>query len=94
LHNKKPRIARFKVFGCPIVVIEHEAPGSINTEFNQVQRGTRGIFVGFTKDQVGWLIHVPEKIKGSHLVISQDAVFDQYLLSRINGSVLEFIGSN
>jgi hypothetical protein len=92
LHNKKPRIARVKVFGCPVVV-KQEAPGSINTEFNQVQRGMRGIFVGFPKDQAGWLIFVPEKIKGSHLVISQDVVFDQYFLSGLNGSVSEFKGS-
>ena len=52
LHNKKPRIARFKVFGCPVVV-KQDAPGSINTKFNQVQRGMRGIFVGFLEDQAG-----------------------------------------
>ena len=36
---------------------------------------------------------IPEKIKGSHLVISQDVVFDKYFLSGLNGSVLEFKGS-
>ena len=94
LHKKKPRIGRFKVFGCPCVFKRYapNADGIKTTDFKQLQRGCRGVFVGFPKDQAGWLIYVPEKIAGSHLVVSMDVAFDQYFVSGINGTKTEFDG--
>ena len=87
LHGKKPRIQRFKVFGCPVVFKRYQPmhDGDVNTNFRQLQRGSRGIFVGFPKNQAGWLIFVPEKIGGSHLIVSSDVDFDQRFLSGVTG---------
>ena len=95
LHKKKPRIGRFKVFGCPCVFKRYapQSEGVKTTDFKQLQRGCRGTFVGFPNDQAGWLIYVPEKISGSHLVVSMDVSFDQYFVSGINATKSEFDGS-
>jgi len=88
IHGKKPRVARYKVFGCPVVFKRYQPKSDteIQTHFKQLQRGSRGTFVGFPKDQAGWLIYVPEKIHGSHLVVSQDVEFDLSFLSSITGT--------
>ena len=57
------------------------ADGIKTTDFKQLQRGCRGIFVGFLRDQTGWLINVPEKIARNHLIVSMDVAFDQYFVS-------------
>ena len=95
LHGKKPRIGRFKVFGCPCVFKRYapNSDGSKTTDFKQLQKGSRGIFVGFPEDQAGWLVYVPEKISGSHVVVSMDVAFDQYFVSGINATKTEFDGS-
>ena len=95
LHQKKPRIGRFKVFGCPCVFKKYtpHSDGAKTTDFKQLQRGCRGIFVGFPVDQAGWLIYVADKISGSHLVVSMDVSFDQYFVSGINATKTEFDGS-
>ena len=92
LHGKKPRIGRFKVFGCPCVFKKY-APmyeGKSSTKFTQLQRGCRGIFVGFPEDQAGWLIYIPEKLEGASLVISSDVTFDQFFVSSSKGLEQEF----
>jgi hypothetical protein len=95
LHGKKPRIGRYKVFGCPVVFKRYspQVNGETKTEFKELQHGQRGIFVGFPDNQAGWLIFVQEKILGSHLVVSMDVVFDQYFLSGITASIQGFAGS-
>ena len=64
--------------------------GDTTTKFTQLQRGSRGIFVGFPKHQAGWLIYVPQKIGNKHLVVSMDVIFDQNFLSNIEGTNLPF----
>ena len=88
IHGKRPRVLRFKVFGCPVVFKRYspQFDGDITTNFKQLQRGSKGIFVGFPKDQAGWLIFVPDKISNSHLVVSMDVVFDQHFLSGISAN--------
>ena len=95
LHGRKPRIFRYKVFGCPVVFKRYQPMknGKALTNFQQVQQGSRGIFVGFPPDQAGWLIYVEEKISGTHLVCSMDVVFDQNFLSGISASKLPFDGA-
>ena len=58
LHGKKPRIKRFKDFGCPVVFKRYQPQHNVdtNTSFWQLQRGSRGIFLGFPKNQAGWLV--------------------------------------
>ena len=75
LHNKKPRVKKFEVCGCPVVFKRYQPKhdGDITTYFKQLQCGSCGIcFVGFPKNQAGWLIYVDEAIKDSHLVVSMD----------------------
>lgn len=88
LHGKRPRVQRFKVFGCPVVFKRYQPQheGDVSTNFKQLQRGSRGIFVGFPKNQAGWLIFVHEKINGSHLVVSSDVDFDQQFFSGVTGN--------
>ena len=88
LYGKKPRIQRYKVFGCSVVFKRYEpiSNGEVNSRFTTLQRGSRGIFVGFPKHQAGWLIYVQEKLNSSHLIVSSDVVFDQYFLSGITGN--------
>ena len=95
LHRKKPRIGRFKVFGCPCVFKKYQPrhDGKASTHFKQLQRGSRGIFVGFPDNQAGWLIYVPEKVGGTHLIVSSDVSFDQYFLSCPQGVEQEFANS-
>ena len=83
LHHMKPRVSRFKVFGCPVVFKRYQPfkDGKLVTDFQQIQQGSRGTFVGFPPGQAGWLIYVPEKIQNSHLVVSTDVIFDQDLIS-------------
>ena len=96
LHGKRPRIKRFKVFGCPVIFKRYQPQheGDTNTSFHQLQRGSRGMFVGFPKNQAGWLIYVPEKIGGSHLIVSMDVIFDQHFLSSAPGIQRPFNGGD
>ena len=92
LHGKKPRIGRFKVFGCPCV-FKRYAPmydGETSTKFTQLQRGCRGIFVGFPETQAGWLIYIHDKLDNVNLVVSSDVVFDQHFVSSADGIDQEF----
>ena len=95
LYNKRPRVQRFKVFGC-LVIFKRYQPifeGDASTKFTQLQRGSQGIFVGFPRNQAGWLIYVPEKIGNSNLVVCVDVVFDQFMLSNISGTIFPFAQS-
>ena len=95
IHHLKPRVSRFKVFGCPVVFKRYQPflDGKMVTDFKQLQQGSRGIFVGFPRGQAGWLIYVPEKIQHSHLVVSMDVVFDQDFVSGSIGSKKPFAQS-
>ena len=95
LHHMKPRVSRFKVFGCPVVFKRYQPyhQGKLLTDFQQLQQGSRGTFVGFPLNQAGWLIYVPERIKNSHLVVSTDVVFDQQFISLPVGTKKPFAQS-
>ena len=92
LYGRKPSIRRFKVFGCPVIFKRYQPiyDGDSSTKFTQLQQGSRGIFVGFPRNQAGWLIYVPQKIGNKHLVVSMDVVFDQSFLSSITGTSIPF----
>ena len=74
IHHLKPRVSRFKVFGCPVIFkcYQPRLDGKMITDFKQLQQGSQGIFVGFLQGQVVWLIYLPEKIQHSHLVVKFD----------------------
>jgi hypothetical protein len=91
----KPRVTRYRVFGCPAIVKVYARKATATTPTgsrtlnpkNIIQRGVRGIFVGFPVDQAGWLIYVPSS---GHLITSADVVFDEDFLSTLAYNDLAF----
>lgn len=83
--DKKPNVSRFHVFGCPCIVkVTHRrtndtdaTPENLTTQ-NIIQRGVRGIFVGFPINQSGYKIFIPSS---GHFLISLDVAFDEYFSS-------------
>ena len=79
-----PNLSRFRVFGCPVVFKLYRRTASesgprgarrrVLTSSNLIQRGGRGIFVGFPTHQAGWLLHVPSS---DRLITSCDVSFDE-----------------
>ena len=79
------RIGRYHVFGCPCVVkvyrrrqIDGTAAAQSLTSSNLIQRGVRGLFVGFPIDQAGYLCWIPSV---GRFLISQDVAFDEFMQS-------------
>jgi hypothetical protein len=95
MHNRKPRIARYKPFGCACVFKRYQpmSNNKIITGFKQLQQGSRGIFVGFPDDQAGWLIYTEQKINRSHLLVSMDVVFDTHFISSLQTNNAPFAGA-
>ena len=77
--KKKPLFGKYKVFGCPAVVHkpEQSLDGTIINKKLQIQRGLRTTFIGIPTNQAGYLFYSEEPIRGSHLLISLDAVFNE-----------------
>ena len=79
------RIGRYHVFGCPIVVkvyrrrqIDGNADAQTLTSKNLIQRGVRGLFIGFPIDQAGYLCWLPSV---GRFLVSEDVAFDEYFQS-------------
>jgi hypothetical protein len=53
LHGRKPKISNFCIFGCPITARKWASTQSSSGK--QTQCGIRGIFIGFDKNQKGYL---------------------------------------
>ena len=90
----KPQLSHFRVFGCPCVTKKHTispqplTPISTNTnkrKYHHIknttsQRGVRGIFIGFPRNQKGYLIYIPSIMQNK---ISLDVEFDEYFNTAI-----------
>ena len=81
--NDKPRVARFRVFGCPCFIKIYIKKKSDNNDIvrathlnpkNNAQRGVRGIFTGFPHNQAGYRVYVPTANK---FYASCDVSFDE-----------------
>jgi hypothetical protein len=79
--GQNPKIGRFKVFGCPCVMKVYvrenqDSAMSSNTltSKNIIQRGVRGVFVGFPINQAGYEIWVPSSRR---FFTSEDVAFDE-----------------
>ena len=76
--GKTPDVRRYRVFGCPVVTKVYKRPSSTTGRTldhrNIVQRGVRGIFVGFPTNQAGWLVYIPASRR---LLASADVSFDE-----------------
>jgi hypothetical protein len=70
-------VARYRVFGCPAickVYIRKSPDGQVLDRRNIVQRGVRGIFIGFPLNQAGWSIYIPSS---RNILTSADVSFDE-----------------
>jgi hypothetical protein len=74
----KPCIREFRVFGCPVTARKWMT--SQNGAGKQTQRGIRGIFIGFDKNQKGYLFYSPAS---RQIYLSGDIMFDESFNSTI-----------
>ena len=74
----KPNLGRFRVFGCPCIAKVYRrketTTGRMLDSKTLVQRGVRGVFVGFPMNQAGWLVYVPAS---GEFLVSADVAFDE-----------------
>ena len=76
----KPSISHLYVLFCPCAVQKataHFGTKALNMH-HQAQNGFRGIFIGITRHEKGYLVYVPHKRK---IVSLYDIVFDESLSS-------------
>ena len=76
-YTRKPSLANFRVFGCPTFFKRYEPKfqNKLITNKQQLQRASRGIFLGFPDNSAGWLVHSPDQPQS--LIITRDAYFDE-----------------
>ena len=76
-YQRKPSLANFRVFGCPTFFKRYEPRfnNRLITHKQQLQRASRGIFLGFPDNSAGWLVYSPEQPQS--LIITRDAYFDE-----------------
>ena len=80
-YGTEPNVSRYRVFGCPVVMKVYKKKDDRNRVLdhsNIVQRGIRGIFVGFPINQAGWEIFLPTTRK---TLCSADVSFDEEFAS-------------
>ncbi|KAI2497644.1 ubinuclein-2-like protein [Fragilaria crotonensis] len=65
--QRKPSIANFRVFGCPTFFKRYEPTfrNKLITYKQQLQRASRGIFLGFPDNSAGWLVYSQTNPKAS-----------------------------
>ena len=89
--SKKPRIGRFRVFGCPIVAKcyfkKHPVSRRTFDDRTIIQRGIRAIFLGFPNNQAGYIYWQPNT---GDLGTSVDVSFDEYFHSTLTYPELIF----
>jgi len=76
--GKKPCIARFQVFGCP--VINRHWKKHQSSQGKQTERGYRGIFIGILTTNKGYMIYC---LGSRNIVTAEDATFDELFMSAI-----------
>ncbi|KAI2495104.1 hypothetical protein MHU86_19418 [Fragilaria crotonensis] len=77
LFSTQAFLANFRVFGCPTFFKRYEPTfrNKLITYKQQLQRASRGIFLGFPDNSAGWLIYSPDQPQS--LIITRDAYFDE-----------------
>jgi hypothetical protein len=76
-YGRKPSLANFRVFGCPVYVKHYEPTfrNKLITYRHQLQHASRGVFIGFPENSARWLVYSPEQPQ--HIAITRDAFFDK-----------------
>jgi hypothetical protein len=83
--GSKPDIRRLRTWGCPVIFKAYHR-GNLHDK-NIIQRGVRGIFVGFPINQAGYLLWVDQV---GQFVVSADVLFDENFLSVLAYNKLPF----
>jgi hypothetical protein len=83
--GSKPDIRRLRTWGCPVIFKAYHR-GNLHDK-NIIQRGVRGIFVGFPVNQAGYLLWVDQV---GQFVVSADVSFDENFLSVLAYNKLPF----
>jgi hypothetical protein len=91
--QRKPSISNFRVFGCPSFFKRYEPTfrNKLVTYKQQLQRASRGIFLGFPDNSAGWLICSPDQPQ--HLVITRNANFNEDFNSALCFNSKPFAGA-
>ena len=96
----KPRLLLYKAFGCPTDFKCHSpALKSDKNKWvpiqkkNQIQRASRGIHIGLSPDQAGYLIWTENPIGNKRVHISQDVTFDEQFESSTPTPITPFPGA-
>jgi hypothetical protein len=91
--NRKPRIKNFRTFGCPTYFKRYTpSKGSkLITPKQQIQKASRGIFLGFPRNSAGWLVYSAEM--KHRFEISRDAYFDEQFRSALTFDSKPFEGA-
>ena len=92
-YGRKPSLANFRVFGCPVYFKRYEPTfrNKLITYKQQLQRASRGIFIGFPENSAGWLVYSPEHPQ--RIVITRDAYFDEDFSSALAFDSKPFAGA-
>lgn len=92
-YNRKPRINNFRTFGCPTFFKRYEPKlkRKTVTDKQQLQKASRGIFLGFPPSSAGWLVYSAEM--KHRFEISHDAYFDEYFHSALTFDSKPFEGA-
>ena len=92
-YGRKPSLANFRIFGCPVYFKRYEPTfcNKLITYKQQLQRASRGIFIGFPENSAGWLVYSPEHPQ--RIVITRDAYFDEDFSSALAFDSKPFAGA-
>ena len=92
-YGRKPSLANFRVFGCPVYFKRYEPTFNkkLITYKQQLQRASRGIFIGFPENSAGWLVYSPDHPQ--RIVITRDAYFDENFSSALAFDSKPFAGA-
>jgi hypothetical protein len=93
LYGRKPKISNFRTFGCPTYFKRYEPSLDKKkiTNKQQIQRASRGIFVGFPENSSGWLVYSASMRR--RLEITRDAHFDENFRSTLTFDSKPFEGA-
>ena len=91
--GQKPRLTNFRVFGSPTYFKRYDPKRGNKSISNkqQIQKSSRGIFVGFPDNSAGWLVYSAELPQ--RLLVTSDAYFDEKFESALAFDSKPFAGA-
>ncbi|KAI2498240.1 hypothetical protein MHU86_16267 [Fragilaria crotonensis] len=90
---RKPSLINFRVFGCPAYFKRYEPTfrNKLITYKQQLQRASRGTFIGFPENSAGWLVYSPDHPQ--RIITTRDAYFDEDFSSALAFDSKPFAGA-